>query len=155
MNRVKLILGSILVFAILLAGAVAWDSVREVSESLAELKEQDKFLIEQENRYISGAERLGKNAQWEAALKEYRDSSSRSERLKRFEALTQAVENSAARDIDLANPLIRRSADEMAGARNRRELALKEYGEALKTYQSASNSYKGKIAKYFVEVPTE
>ena len=143
-------------FIVLLALAYLFDSVRIVKNSWSQLEELDTTMRQFEERYIATAKTLGVSSpEFDSAVREYEGATSITARRDNFEKIVISGNRAAISLIDPANPVQRRTGDELAGALNRRRMNDDYFRSALDNYRGIKKGNRGSVASFIMTLPQE
>ena len=148
MKRLVLPLG-LLVMALVLGAAVAFDCMRLASDARHRVQLADDEMKKHETRLVKLVAGNSKvSPMVEAEVGAYEGAGSADDRHSYYDSLVASFRK-ASPAIDPTNPLERKFMDDIAGAINRREIAEKQYDEESTAYQKFLGSWQGKVARVF------
>ena len=135
--KIRVIALAILGMIVLLASAVAWDSVRMAAEARRRLALADEELQKHESRLMKLlADSPKASAEVKSAIGEHRAAASMHARHDAYDRVVGAFRQTMSDAVDPTNPLDRKFMDDIAGAINRRERAEQSYDQEAAAYQS-------------------
>jgi hypothetical protein len=148
--KIHVIALAILGMIVLIASAVAWDSVRMAAEARRRVALTDDELKKHEMRLVKLlADSPKASAEVKAAIDAHRAAPNLYSRHAAYDRVVTAFRQTMSDGIDPTNPLDRKFMDDIAGAINRRELAAQSYDQEAARYQSALDGFRGRIARFF------
>jgi hypothetical protein len=144
----------IIAFAVLLGAAVVWDAERGLRNAHELVLSHDREVQLQEERFFDILAQIGRPAEEFGSLKKrFQQAQTASDRETAFhKLLIRTGEPPHAAPDD---PVARRAADEYAGALNRRQIALRRYKEVAAEYDARSQSWQGRLARNFSDLPEQ
>ncbi len=143
-----------LVFVALLLAAVAWDCSNHMNGLIREVGAAEAELRNQEERVLAALGAAGiAGSEVDAAIASYRGATSSSEKDRLYNGILSAAGRAPRPSTAVDDPLSRRAADELAGAQNRRAIALRNYQEMKTAYNAAATGLRGAIGLRFTGHP--
>ncbi len=146
--KIRVIALAILGMIVLLASAVAWDSVRMAAEARRRLALADEELRKHESRLMRLlADSPKVSSEVKAAIGAHQEATSMQARHDAYQSVVGAFRQTMSSAVDPTNPLDRKFMDDIAGTINRRERAEQSYDQEAAGYQSALDGFRGRIAR--------
>jgi hypothetical protein len=146
--KIHVIAMAMLGMIVLLAAAVAWDSVRMAAEARRRLALADDEMQKHELRLMKLlADSPKVSSEVKAAIGEHQEAASMHARHDAYDKVVRAFRQTMSDAVDPTNPLDRKFMDDIAGAINRRERAEQSYDQESAGYQSALTGFRGHIAR--------
>jgi hypothetical protein len=134
----------------LLFAAFAWDCVRLASDARQRLRLADEDVQKHEMRLISLLKSDPKVApEVMAAIAAHEKAVDRQVRHTAYDDVVSSFRNTMSLEVDPTNPLDRKFMDDMAGAMNRREIALKISNAESDAYMAFRTGPRGIVANWF------
>jgi hypothetical protein len=150
MKKGVLLVGLLVMFMIV-GGAIVWDCVRLAQDAQHRVSLADDEVTKHELRLMKLLEASpALTPELEAAIAQYGAANSLVAKRAAYETVVAGFRKSMQSRVDATNPLDRKFMDDVAGAINRRELALKPYEQELAAYNAFMVSVRGSIAGWFV-----
>ncbi len=134
--------------ALLLAAAVAWDSLRYVASARERVAMADAEMQKNEERLaklLAGSQQVSPEVK--AALSEHEAAEGRPARHAAYDKLVASFRQTMQSAVDPTDPLGRRFMDDIAGAINRREVVEKQYDSEWAAYREALGEFRGQVAR--------
>lgn len=144
----SVILLAIAAMGLLLLTAVAWDSLRYVSDARNRWQLADTEMKKHEERLVkllSGSKQTSPEVQ--AAIAAHEATDGQQARHEAYDKLVADCRQTMSDKIDPTNPLDRKFMDDIAGAINRREIAQKQFDVESTAYQQSLSGLRGKLAR--------
>jgi hypothetical protein len=146
--KIRVIALAIFGMIVLLASAVAFDSMRMAAEARRRLELADEELQKHEMRLMKLlADSPKASAEVKDAVGKHQAAASMHARHDAYERVVSAFRQTMSDTIDPTNPLDRKYMDDLAGAINRRERAEQSYDQESARYQSSLVGLRGRIAR--------
>ena len=146
--KIRVIALAILGMIVLLASAVAWDSVRMAAEARRRLALADEELYKHESRLMKLLANSPKvSSEVQAVIVEHQAATNMQARHDAYQRVVGAFRQTMSDAVDPTNPLDRKFMDDIAGVINRRERAEQSYDQEAAGYQSALDGFRGRIAR--------
>ncbi len=154
MNKRYLVAAAVVALLALNVGAVALDCVRLAAQARARVDFADQEVAKHEQRLVK---LLGSSSavtpEVKSAIAEYQSAAAPTARRAAYDALVAAFRQSMQAAVDPTNALDRKFMDDVAGAINRREVAMPVYEEEQAAYQAYLATTRGAIAQWFSPEP--
>lgn len=143
-----------LVFLLLLAAAFSWDCSRMVEAAHAKVSAAVDEQRLQEDRILAAIAAAGISMpELEAAIASYRDAKDIREKDRLFEGVLAGIGRAPRPAASVDDPLARRAADELAGAQNRRLVAMRNRRATEAAYREAASGLRGSIGRSLSGLP--
>jgi hypothetical protein len=149
----KLIIpAGLLAMAAFIGIAYAWDCVRLANDARERVELADQEVQKHEQRLVKTLEGFAdRTPEVDAALAKYSETWDIEPRHEAYDELVTAFQKTMAGEIDADNPLNRKFMDDVSGAINRRQVALKAFDAKWSAYQEFLDSGRGRVAQRFSE----
>lgn len=137
-----------LLFGVLLAAAFAWDCSRVVASAYQDAREAEQEQRMQEDRIVTALAAAGQTSpRIERAVAAYRAAEDPNEKDRLFEGVLAAAAEAARPESTAHDPVSRRALDELAGAQNRRAIAIRNRRKAENEYNEAASGLQGSLGR--------
>lgn len=145
---------AVLLFGTLLAAAFAWDCSRVVSSAYRDAREAEQEQRMQEDRIVAALAAAGHTGErLEEAVAAYRAAEEPVEKDRLFEGVLAAAAQAARPGTSADDPVSRRALDELAGAQNRRAIAVRNRRTVEGDYNEVASGLRGSIGRALTGLP--
>lgn len=144
-----------LVFVLLLVAAFTWDCAGYISTLHADAGAAELEQRNQEERVIAALDAAGvATEEVSLAITSYRNAARSDEKDRLYNGIISAAGRAPRASAGVDDPLARRAADELAGAQNRRAIALRNRQEMTAQYNAAAAGLRGAIGRRITGLPS-
>ena len=148
MKPIQFILIALIFFAVVITGALVWDSTTAVNTAYETIMAADGEVKIYEDKFVTLAKALPqKDRELTNLVQSYEHAATDGERRKIFSDLAATAQRIMIDENNPSDPMRRRVFDEAVGALNRRQVTERHLAAAIASYNSIMSSYRGSIAK--------
>lgn len=143
-----------LLFVCLLAAAFSWDCARAVTSAYKDARDAEGEQRMQEDRILAALASAGHaGSDLDEAVAVYRASQEPSEQDRLFEGVLAAAARASRPETRADDPVARRALDELAGAQNRRAIAMRNRRQIEAAYNEAASGFRGALGRAITGLP--